>query len=67
MKSYKLLSIITGLFVAAIITSNILDVKIFHIINFKFMTLDFFNMPAVVIIFPLELFLEICLRRFMDI
>ena len=53
MKNYKLLPVITGLFVAILITSNILDAKIFHVIDFKFMALDALVLPAGMIIFPL--------------
>lgn len=53
MKSYKYLPIVTGLFTAVLLISNILDVKIFKIFDFGFFALDSFNMPAGVLIFPL--------------
>ena len=45
MNSYKYLSIITGIFTASLIISNVLDTKIFTIGNFAF--------PAGIILFPI--------------
>ncbi|MDR1697181.1 MAG: queuosine precursor transporter [Rickettsiales bacterium] len=53
MKQYKLLPIITGLFVAVLIISNILDAKVFQLFDFGFMALGSLTMPAGVLIFPL--------------
>lgn len=53
MRNYKYLPIVTGLFTAVLLISNILDVKIFKIFDFGFGALDSFNMPAGVLIFPL--------------
>lgn len=52
-KNYKLLPIITGLFVAVLLISNILDTKIFKIMDLNFMALSSLSMPAGVLIFPL--------------
>ena len=53
MKNYKFLPIVTGLFTAVLLISNILDVKIFKIFDFGFFAFDSFNMPAGVILFPI--------------
>jgi uncharacterized integral membrane protein (TIGR00697 family) len=53
MKNYKYLPIVTGLFTAVLLISNILDVKIFKVFDFGFLAFDSFNLPAGVILFPI--------------
>lgn len=53
MKNYKYLPVVTGLFTSVLLISNILDVKIFKILDIGFGAFDSFNMPAGVLIFPL--------------